>query len=471
MDSKKNAEMSIFCKIGRGDVSFWWDNWTVLGALANIVPGGRTSKNTKVQEFIHEGAWMRDKLMGKVSESTVNTIQKIKINVDKRDYPIWLLEKTGEFTCKSAWQNLRRKGCGTFTSSRIWHKQIPFKISFFMLRLLQARIPTDDVVNMVTSRCSCCTKHEEESINHLFTCNEIARHVWNYFCNVCAVKFSQGHVRHVLMNWWIAKANNEVHSTLLQCVPSVVCWDIWKSRCAAMFENKKMSAWHIIQQVSNLMTLIINYQFPTLQLPQLWIDKCKVIENLKHCIQFQAVIWRKPEMGWVNFNVDGCCKGNPGTTGGGGMIRNYNGEMIKAFAEFYGQGNNNLAEAKAMLYGVKLCCNCGFSKVIVESDSMLIVNLVNQRMKPPWQLTQIIEQIREVTETGNFLFVHIFREGNAIADHLAKLGESSKTFHIFNQVVSLPMKIRASLKLDQDNMPNFRFRQKKNQFTINDVTI
>lgn len=33
------------------------------------------------------------------------------------------------------------------------------------------------------------------------------------------------------------------------------------------------------------------------------------------------------------------------------------------------------------------------------------------------------------------------------------------------------MKIRASLKLDQDNMPNFRFRQKKNQFTINDVTI
>ncbi|XP_075091582.1 uncharacterized protein LOC142171777 [Nicotiana tabacum] len=331
MDSKKNAEMSIFCKIGRGDVSFWWGNWTVLGA-ANIVPGGRTSKNTKVQEFIHEGAWMRDKLMGKVSESTVNTIQKIKINVDKRDYPIWLLEKTGEFTCKSAWQNLRRKGCGTFTSSRIWHKQIPFKISFFMLRLLQARIPTDDVVNM-------------------------------------------------------------------------------------------------------------------------------------------AVIWRKPEMGWVNFNVDGCCKGNPGTTGGGGMIKKYNGEMIKAFAEFYGQGNNNLAEAKAMLYGVKLCCNCGFSKVIVESDSMLIVNLVNQRIKPPWQLTQIIEQIREVTETGNFLFVHIFREGNAIVDHLAKLGESSKTFHIFNQVVSLPMKIRASLKLDQDNMPNFRFRQKKNQFTINDVTI
>ncbi|XP_070050523.1 uncharacterized protein [Nicotiana tomentosiformis] len=181
MDSKKNAEMFIFCKIGRGDVSFWWNNWTGLGALANIVPGGRTSKNTKVHEFIHEGAWMRDKLMGKVSESIVNTIQKIKINVDKRDYPIWLLKNIGEFICKSAWQNLRRKGCGTFTSSRIWHKQIPFKILFFMLRLLQARISTYDVVKkfgfMVTSRCSCCTKYEEESINHLFTYSDIARHV------------------------------------------------------------------------------------------------------------------------------------------------------------------------------------------------------------------------------------------------------------------------------------------------------
>lgn len=72
--------------------------------------------------------------------------------------------------------------------------------------------------------------------------------------------------------------------------------------------------------------------------------------------------------------------------------------------------------------------------------------------------------IWELTRTGDFQFNHIFREGNKIADQLANLGEVTKTHGIFNQVVSLPREVRASLKFEQEEIPNFRFRVKRNFF-------
>ncbi|XP_070030420.1 uncharacterized protein [Nicotiana sylvestris] len=270
------------------------------------------------------------------------------------------------------------------------------------------------------------------------------------------------------MNWWLAKGRNGVHSVLLQCIPTVICWEIWLNTCAARFDNKPMSGRHIIRQVSNYLTLILRCQFPNLQLPQLWIDKCQYVEKLQLSIHSQAVRWSKPDRGWVKLNVDGCSKGNPGLAGGGGIIRDHHGNMMKAFAEFYGPCSNNLAEAKALLHGVKLCSNSGFLKVHVESDSMFTVNMINKRMLPSWQIKHIIEQIWEVTSTGDFKFTHTFREGNTVADQLANLGVNSQNCAIFNEVVLLPTKVRASMKLDQDGLPNFLFKPRRNNFVIND---
>lgn len=141
------------------------------------------------------------------------------------------------------------------------------------------------------------------------------------------------------MNWWLAKERNGVHSVLLQCIPSMICWKIWLNRYAARFDNKSMSGWHII--ISKCLTLILNCQFPTLKLSQLWIDKCKYVEKLQFSIHSQAIKWNKPDRGWVKLNVDGCNKGNLGSAGGGDIISDYHGNMMKAFAEFYGQFNRS----------------------------------------------------------------------------------------------------------------------------------
>lgn len=103
-----------------------------------------------------------------------------------------------------------------------------------------------------------------------------------------------------------------------------------------------------------------------------------------------------------------------------------------------GHDSGYMAEAKVMLKGMINCLEAGFTNVIVETDSLLIVDILNGKLEPPWQIKQITEQMVILSRAGNFVFKHIFREGNTIADLLANMGEESKTFSIFNETTFLP---------------------------------
>ena len=49
---------------------------------------------------------------------------------------------------------------------------------------------------------------------------------------------------------------------------------------------------------------------------------------LKHIIQFK---WNRPAVGWFKLNTDGSSLGNPGCAGGGGIIRNADGEWVTGY--------------------------------------------------------------------------------------------------------------------------------------------
>lgn len=106
---KKDVESAIFWKIERGQISFWWDNWTCLGALANLVHVIRTPKNTLVKDFIQVGSWRREKLLEVLPLNVVNVVQKVDINELRNDCPYRMPENSGVFTCKSAWDIVRKK--------------------------------------------------------------------------------------------------------------------------------------------------------------------------------------------------------------------------------------------------------------------------------------------------------------------------------------------------------------------------
>ncbi|KAK6780244.1 hypothetical protein RDI58_022428 [Solanum bulbocastanum] len=161
-------------------------------------------------------------------------------------------------------------------------------------------------------------------------------------CN-CCTNYELKNIPHLFGKSLIAK----------RCVPILVCWEILKNRCLSRFENMNTSD-------SKLG------------------GKCVHLENLHQSINSQLVKWHKPEEEWVELNVDGCSKGNPESAGGGGVIRDHRRIVIKGFIDYNGMCSNNIAEATTPLQGIKLCIDIGKGFVVVVSDSLLIMEIINR---------------------------------------------------------------------------------------------
>ncbi|KAH0724709.1 hypothetical protein KY284_000574 [Solanum tuberosum] len=104
--------------------------------------------------------------------------------------------------------------------------------------------------------------------------------------------------------------------------------------------------------------------------------------------------------------VDGYSKGNRGSAGGGGVLRDYIGHMLMAFGAYFRCRSNNYVEAQAFKIGI----------------------LVIQMIKDD------IGQIQAMSTIGHFTFTHIFIEGNTMADMLGNFVEHSKMTTFFTEV-------------------------------------
>ncbi|XVF28494.1 hypothetical protein REPUB_Repub15cG0033900 [Reevesia pubescens] len=110
--------------------------------------------------------------------------------------------------------------------------------------------------------------------------------------------------------------------------------------------------------------------------------------------------WVPHPQGFLKFNVDGSALGKPSLAGIGGVLRN-----DKAFSIF--------ASSKWLSsYGV-----------IIESDSMNVVNWFNNRALMPWKLKRHRAAIDSLLEVVLIWKVqHVLREANKLADSLARAG-------------------------------------------------
>ncbi|KAK4375097.1 hypothetical protein RND71_005774 [Anisodus tanguticus] len=78
--------------------------------------------------------------------------------------------------------------------------------------------------------------------------------------------------------------------------------------------------------------------------------------------------------------------GNPGPGGGGGCLRDHNGDMVMAFSLFLGHCTNNIAEASAILIGMIWCIDNEVLNVIIESDSLIVIDAINKKNTSHWKI-------------------------------------------------------------------------------------
>ena len=105
----------------------------------------------------------------------------------------------------------------------------------------------------------------------------------------------------------------------------------------------------------------------------------------------------------------------------GGILRDSSGKPLLAFSAFFGESSSLHAEVPAMLIGLQICVKKGFVNVGFQSDSQVLIGVLQRRLRCPWQIRHDIEQIWGMVEEAA-QFSHCFREANRVADILANVG-------------------------------------------------
>ena len=123
----------------------------------------------------------------------------------------------------------------------------------------------------------------------------------------------------------------------------------------------------------------------------------------------------------LKIYVDGASEGNPGPAGVGVAIYNDRSEVIAKLQKYIGEATNNVAEYRALIYGLTEALLLKASYITVCTDSELVANQMNAKYKVKSKHLQQFYQ--EATHLLNGFkqvkIKHIPRSENRLADVLA----------------------------------------------------
>ncbi|XP_015160335.1 uncharacterized protein [Solanum tuberosum] len=122
MHNKLQVEKHIQWKLNSGNCSFWWDNWLCIGPIAHYSTDSNRFNNTTVADFRLEGQWNWSKLLQQAPNSQLASILSTEFSTqqDLPDLAIWKPRMNGNFSCSSAWNEIREMRTKTKFNSFIW---------------------------------------------------------------------------------------------------------------------------------------------------------------------------------------------------------------------------------------------------------------------------------------------------------------------------------------------------------------
>ncbi|KAG4963526.1 hypothetical protein JHK85_040981 [Glycine max] len=383
-------------RLGRGDISLWYDKWLTDDYLCHLVPFVNIQDTQlKAQNIFQDGIWHFEKLSTPLPMETKKEIQIYILNDNMEDVIVWGPSGDEIFTATTAFKwliavnSLPTSQFGNW--SWIWKLQILENIKHFFWLTFHGSLLTNDF----------------RVFRHLAVVWQFLHldHDSNFYVANCVD--------------WIVNNINSVRGILF----AVTCWTIWKSRNSLIFQNKRWTTWQIINQVNILSNDVIN----TLQQP----TQPRMGRN---------VSWDPPTFPFVKLNTDGSSIGNPGDSGYGGIIRDLAGNMLTAFSGECGTTSSLKAKLLAIYYGLRTAWDNGYTH-----------NEVNE-YHPYSPLVQLIHHLLALTWIVSFK--HTLREENAYADWLAKYGAThAESYKIWNVCPS-----QLSTLVMTDKMGAFHFR-------------
>lgn len=109
---REEVEQEIWWQIKLANSSFWFDNWTKMGASYFLENDVREKEELEVKKFVSNGEWDRQKLIDILSEEIIDhIIENISpiLVTDTNNTTWWITDMTGSFSVKSAYGITRAK--------------------------------------------------------------------------------------------------------------------------------------------------------------------------------------------------------------------------------------------------------------------------------------------------------------------------------------------------------------------------
>ncbi|MQL87893.1 hypothetical protein Taro_020451 [Colocasia esculenta] len=172
-------------------------------------------------------------------------------------------------------------------------------------------------------------------------------------------------------------------------------------------------------------------------------------ENMNVMIP-KVVRWLTPPQGRLKLNIEGAFNMMSDEAGGGGILRDHKGNMCCAFASPYQGLKSSLdAEALALRDGLLMCCRKGVHEVLVETDSLNLLQIVTRQLPHPWKLAFIFQEVASITKRIKTEITHVPREGNKVADCLAGFASFCVHFTTWDSWADLPTTVKDPYHLDK----------------------
>jgi ribonuclease HI/probable phosphoglycerate mutase len=123
----------------------------------------------------------------------------------------------------------------------------------------------------------------------------------------------------------------------------------------------------------------------------------------------------------VNLYTDGACRGNPGQGGAGAVLVDEKGEIVATVRRSLGLCTNNIAEYKALIFGLEEALKKRYGRLNIFLDSELLVNQIKGSYKVKNEnLKTLMSEVRKLLSYfDSYTVKHIDRSLNHMADKLA----------------------------------------------------
>ncbi|KAL6522139.1 hypothetical protein OROMI_032016 [Orobanche minor] len=412
IEGRKVLERGLIWVVGDGhNIKIWKDHWLVGGDSSRVTSErGDMNEEAVVRELMRDdhGGWDVQLVQQIFSAPEVRTIINMPFSSSRRDRLMWNFEKNGIYSAKTGYIEWMKHIERAYVTPRenkwkwAWKLNVSPKVQLFVWRVLKGILPTN--VNLIIKfvnvepGCVGCGGDYETTEHALMECPCVAD-CWSSLHFVVPVLNDQERMDEWLLRGMTGWSVEETESVV------TLMWAIWYMRNQKVFQRSTPSSEKI---TSVALRHLYDYRAATKKSPvQLHVQRDDR--------------WCPPEGGTFKLNADASCQLGIGT-GVGGLVRDEYGVVEWIFAQKLMECLPiEVAEANAILIGVRCAVDKGVRRVVIETDSQIVYYALMRDGEDLSHFGGLIFDIKSACAAFVFVsFNWVRRSGNHVAHCLSR---------------------------------------------------